>query len=53
MEFYGPNTMMSTLYLGALRAAEEIAQVLSDERAAKEYHKLYENGSMRSMMKRG
>ena len=47
VEFYGPNTMMGTLYLGALRAAEEMAEVLGDEKAAREYHKVYEKGRKR------
>jgi uncharacterized protein (DUF608 family) len=45
IEFYGPNTMMGSLYLGALRAGEEMARELGDEEAAAEYQKLYESGS--------
>ena len=30
IEFYGPNTMCGALYLGALRAAEEMARHLGD-----------------------
>jgi uncharacterized protein (DUF608 family) len=44
VEFYGPNTMMGTLYLGALRAAEEMARTLGDAGAAEEYHRLYLSG---------
>jgi non-lysosomal glucosylceramidase len=45
IEFYGPNAMMETLYLGALRAAEEIATAVGDSRAAAEYRKLFEKGA--------
>ncbi len=43
-EFYGPNTMMGSLYLAALRAAEEMARRLGDP-AADEYRRLFESGS--------
>ncbi len=45
MEFYGANTMMGSLYLGALRAAEEIARHLGEDAKAGEYHALFERGS--------
>ncbi|MFH0797155.1 MAG: GH116 family glycosyl-hydrolase [Candidatus Omnitrophota bacterium] len=45
IEFYGPNTMMGSLYLGALRAAEEIARHLSEDDKAEEYHALFLKGS--------
>jgi uncharacterized protein (DUF608 family) len=45
MEFYGPNTMMGSLYLGALRAAEELARRLGEEEEAAEYRELFERGS--------
>ena len=45
MEFYGPNTMMGSLYLGALRAAEEIARYLGEEDKANEYADLFARGS--------
>jgi hypothetical protein len=44
IEFYGPNTMMGSLYLGALRAAEEMARHLGDEGSASEYRRLFETG---------
>lgn len=47
IEFYGPNSMMGSLYLGALRAAEEMAQALGDTEAALEYRKVFEKGSKR------
>ncbi len=44
VEFYGPNTMMGTLYLGALRAAEEMARYLGETALAAQYRALYESG---------
>jgi len=45
MEWWGPNTMTGSLYLGALRAAEEMARALGDAEAANAYHRLFERGS--------
>jgi uncharacterized protein (DUF608 family) len=45
IEFYGPNTMMGTLYLGALVAGERMARAVGDERAAAEYRRVFESGS--------
>ncbi|MCC6730478.1 MAG: hypothetical protein IT208_14170 [Chthonomonadales bacterium] len=47
IEFYGPNTMMGTLYLGALRAAEEMADALGLGDAAARYRAVYESGRAR------
>ncbi|MGQ9597768.1 MAG: GH116 family glycosyl hydrolase, partial [Thermoproteota archaeon] len=44
IEFYGPNPMVSSLYLGALRAAEEIAKYIGDEESAKKYRDIFEKG---------
>ncbi len=44
IEFHGPNTMLGTFYLGALRAAEEMAMQLDDLPAAEEYRRLFEQG---------
>ena len=46
VEFYGPNTMCGALYLGALRAAEEIARHVGDP-DADEYRRIYESGRER------
>ena len=43
-EFWGPNTMMGTLYLGALRAGEEMARHLGDDETADEYRRVFESG---------
>ena len=44
VEFYGPNPMCGIYYLGALRAAEEMARAAADPAAAT-YKALFENGS--------
>jgi hypothetical protein len=44
IEFYGPNTMVGTLYLGALLAAERMAITLGDKTSAQKYHELYMRG---------
>ena len=45
IEFYGPNTMSGSLYLGALRAAEKMARAVGEVDAAEEYRRLFEKGS--------
>ncbi len=45
MEFWGPNTMMGSLYLGALRAGEEISRHLGDKATANQYRELVKRGS--------
>jgi len=45
IEFYGPNPMIGTLYLAALRAGERMARRLGDERSAAEYARLAEAGA--------
>jgi uncharacterized protein (DUF608 family) len=45
MEFYGANTMMGSLYLGALRAGEEMAKAVGDAESAAVYRDLFERGS--------
>lgn len=47
IEFYGPNTMMGSLYLAALRAAEEMARALGEEEKAQEYRAVFESGRKR------
>ena len=44
IEFYGPNTMMGTLYLGALLAGERMARAVGDTAAADRYHAVFESG---------
>jgi non-lysosomal glucosylceramidase len=45
VEFYGPNPQCGIYYLGALRAAEEMARAVGDTKAAEDYRKLFESGS--------
>jgi uncharacterized protein (DUF608 family) len=45
VEFYGPNPLCGIYYLGALRAAEEMARVIGDTASAAEYRRLFESGS--------
>jgi uncharacterized protein (DUF608 family) len=45
IEFYGPNSMMGTLYLGALRAGEIMARAVGDQAAADQYRAVRESGT--------
>ena len=45
VEFVGPNPLCGIWYLGALRAAEEMARAVGDHDAAEEYHNLFRGGS--------
>jgi uncharacterized protein (DUF608 family) len=45
IEFFGPNPMMTTLYLGALKAGELMAQAVGDNAAASTYREVREKGS--------
>jgi uncharacterized protein (DUF608 family) len=45
VEFYGPNPLCGVYYLGALRAAAEMARAAGDTASAAEYRGLFENGS--------
>ena len=47
-EFHGPNTMMGSLYLAALRAAEEMAKAAGETDKADEYRKVFESGSAKT-----
>ena len=44
VEYFGPNPQMEFWYLGALRAAEEMARYLGDGDFARECRDLYERG---------
>src|SRR5262245_39511869 len=44
IEFYGPNPMMGTLYLGALKAAARMAEAAGDREAGAAYARLFEAG---------
>ncbi|MGI6454631.1 MAG: GH116 family glycosyl-hydrolase [bacterium] len=45
VEYYGPNPQMGIWYLGALRAAEEMARYMEDQEFAEKCRTLFENGS--------
>jgi non-lysosomal glucosylceramidase len=45
VEYYGPNPQMQFWYLGALRAAEEMAKYLKDNEFAKKCSGLFKSGS--------
>jgi uncharacterized protein (DUF608 family) len=45
IEFYGPNTMTGSLYLGALKAASEMAEAIGEKGAAELYENLFNSGS--------
>ena len=45
VEYYGPNPQMGAWYLGALRAAEEMARAVGDTAFAATCHDLFERGS--------
>ena len=45
VEFYGPNPLGGIYYLGALRAAEEMAFAVGDKETANEYRGLFAQGS--------
>ncbi|MCO5297446.1 MAG: non-lysosomal glucosylceramidase [Fimbriimonadaceae bacterium] len=45
IDFYGPNTFVGSLYLGALRAGEEMAREVGDPTFAAKCRTLFEKGS--------
>lgn len=47
IEFYGPNSMMGTLYLGALVAAERMARAVGDDASAAQYRQIFESGRVK------
>lgn len=48
-DFYGPNTFVGSMYLGALRAAEEMAREMGDETFARRCHEIFASGSSQSV----
>ena len=45
VEFYGPNPLGGIYYLGALRAAEEMARAAGDDTSARVHRELFTQGS--------
>ncbi|MBR4517292.1 MAG: hypothetical protein IKO60_07855, partial [Bacteroidaceae bacterium] len=46
VSYFGPNPQMGFWYIGALRAAEEMAKAMKDKAFAKKCHSLFVKGSM-------
>ncbi len=44
MELFGPNSWLTGFYLGALKAASEMAESIGDVATASEYHAIFERG---------
>jgi uncharacterized protein (DUF608 family) len=44
IEFYGPNSMIGTFYLGALLAGSRMADAVGDSAAAKTYREMFDKG---------
>jgi uncharacterized protein (DUF608 family) len=49
INFFGANTMIGSLYLGALRAGEEMARIMGDDKFAESCRKIFESGSRLSV----
>jgi non-lysosomal glucosylceramidase len=45
--FYGPNSMVSSIYLGALLAGSKMAEALDDRKTSRQYRLLFEKGKKR------
>ncbi len=48
IDFHGPNSMVNSVFLAALRAGEEIARALGDDESAARYRAAFERGSART-----
>jgi hypothetical protein len=44
IEFHGPNPMMGAIYLTALLAGAELAEVMGDKESAERYREIYRSG---------
>ena len=47
IEFYGPNSLVNSMYFGALKASAEMAAAMGDKEASLKYQKSFEDGSKR------
>lgn len=47
IEFYGPNSLVNSMFFAALKAGSEMAMLLEDCETAAKYQKAYEEGSKR------
>jgi len=48
IDFYGPNTMVGSMYLASLLAGARMAERVGDETSAKRYRRLYRSGRQKS-----
>lgn len=48
IDFHGPNSMVNSVFLAALRAGEELARHLGDSASADRYRAAFERGSART-----
>jgi uncharacterized protein (DUF608 family) len=48
IEYFGPNTMMGSLYLGALKACAHMAAYLGEAEQAAEYQAVYDSGTQKT-----
>ncbi len=48
IDFHGPNSMVNSIFLAALRAGEELARAVGDESSAARYREAFERGSART-----
>ncbi|MDO8685236.1 MAG: GH116 family glycosyl-hydrolase, partial [Clostridiales bacterium] len=47
IEFYGPNSLVNSMFYGALKAGAEMAVAMGDIESAKKYKEAFEAGSVR------
>jgi uncharacterized protein (DUF608 family) len=45
IEFYGPNSLVNSMFYGALKAAAEMAEAIGDQESSNRYKKALETGS--------
>ncbi len=48
IDFHGPNSMVNSIFLAALRAGEELARHLGDDESATRYREAFERGTRRT-----
>ena len=45
IEFYGPNSLVNSMFFGALKAASEMAEAMGDKESSEKYAKMLKDGS--------
>lgn len=48
IDFHGPNSMVNSIFLAALRAGEELARAVGDEASAVRYRAAFDRGTIRT-----